>query len=127
LRQALLSLKNNFMETEQLKEKAEDLTEHLGDLAETSYKLAIINLTQKATNAASQGLTIIVLCTLGMFILFFGGFGLAWWLGDVIDSRAGGFAIVAGFFLLLTLCILAVRKKIVFPYIRNLIIRKVYD
>jgi len=122
------------METEQLKEKTEDLkdaakdlTEHLGDIADTFYKLAVVNITEKATNVASTTLTVIVLCTLGMFVLFFGGFSLGWWIGDLINSRAAGFAIVAGFFLLVTLIILALRKNIVFPYIRNLIIRKVYD
>jgi hypothetical protein len=122
------------METEQLKDKAEDLkdsakdlTEHIGDMADTFYKLAVLNLTQKATNAAATGISVIVLCTFGVFFLIFGGIALGWWIGDLVGSRAGGFAIVAGFFLLLTICIVALRKKIVFPYFRNRIIRKVYD
>lgn len=115
------------METEQLKEKAEDLLEHAGDAAETFYKLALINVTQKVTNIASTTITMIVLSTLGMFILFFGGFALAWWLGDLVESRAGGFALVGAFFLLLTILIIALRRTIVFPSIRNLIIGKIYD
>jgi predicted lipid-binding transport protein (Tim44 family) len=112
---------------EELKESAQDLTEHLGQMADTFYKLAVLNLTQKATNAAAAGISVIVLCTFGVFFLIFGGIALGWWLGDLIDNRAGGFAIIAGFFLLLTICIIALRKKIVFPYFRNRIIRKVYD
>jgi hypothetical protein len=112
---------------EDLKDKAGDLAEHIGDLVDTFYKLTVLNVTQKATNAVSSALMIIVLCTLGMFALFFGGFALAWWLGDVFDNRIAGFGAVAGFFALLTILVIALRKNIVFPYFRNLIIRKVYD
>lgn len=112
---------------EDLKDKAGDLAEHIGDLADTFYKLTILNVTQKATNAVSSALMVIILCTLGMFALFFGGFALAWWLGDVFDNRIAGFGAVAGFFALLTIIVIALRKNIIFPYFRNLIIRKVYD
>jgi hypothetical protein len=112
---------------EGLKDKAGDLFEHVGNIADTFYKLTIINVTQKATNAVSSALVVIVLCTLGMFALFFGGFALAWWLGDLFDNRIAGFGAVGGFFALLTILIIALRKNIVFPYFRNLIIRRVYD
>jgi hypothetical protein len=112
---------------EGLKDSAEDLTDHIGDMADTFYKLALLNLTQKATNAAATGITVVALLTFGVFFFIFGGIALGFWLGDLIDDRAGGFAIVAGFFLLVTLCLVAMRKKIVFPYFRNRIIRKVYD
>jgi uncharacterized membrane protein YqjE len=115
------------MQTEQLKESAGDLAEHISDLAETSYKLAVVNITEKVTTAGAAILAVIILCTLGMFVLLFGFIGLAWWLGDVVENRAAGFAIVAGFFLLLTICLLVARKRIVFPYIRNIFIRKIYE
>ena len=100
---------------EGLKDSAEDLTDHIGDMADTFYKLALLNLTQKATNAAATGITIVALLTFGVFFLIFGGIALGFWLGNLIDNRAGGFAIVSGFFLLITICLLAMRKKIVFP------------
>jgi hypothetical protein len=115
------------METEDLKEKAEDLTSHLGDYLDTFYRLTVLNVTQKATNIASAVMSTIVVCTLGLFVLFFTGFGMAWWLGDVLKSRAGGFLIVAGFFLLVVLGIILFRKKIIFPWLRNQIIRKIYE
>jgi hypothetical protein len=115
------------METEDLKEKTEDLTSHLSDYLDTFYRLTVLNVTQKATNMASAVLSAIVLCTLGMFVIFFTGFGIAWWLGDILKSRAGGFLIVAGFFLLIVLGIILFRKKIIFPLIRNKIIRKIYE
>ncbi len=115
------------METEQLKEKAEDLTSHIGEMADTFYKLTTVKLAKQATSIASNAISIVVVCMLGLFIVFFGGMGLAWYLGDVMESRAAGFAVVGGFFLLVLIVVLAVRRKLIFPYLRNAIIRRIYD
>jgi hypothetical protein len=64
---------------------------------------------------------------LSLFFLIFLFCGLAFWLGDLVNSRAGGFFIVAGFFLLLIVLIFALRKKVIVPMIRNTIISKVYE
>jgi hypothetical protein len=112
---------------EGLQDKAKDLISHTGDYLETFYRLSILKFTQKATNVASAVIATVAICTLGVLVVLFGSFGLAWWLGDLIESRAGGFFIVAGFYLLVVLCIVLMRKKIVFPYLRNMIIRKFYE
>jgi Putative Actinobacterial Holin-X, holin superfamily III len=115
------------METEDLKEKVEDLTSHVSDYLDTLYRLTLLKITQKATNLASTIVTTIAVCTLGLIALFFASIGVAWWLGDIIKSRAGGFFIIAGFYLLLVFCIVLLRKKIVFPYIRKLVLGKIYE
>jgi hypothetical protein len=115
------------MEADTLKEKTNELTDHLGDYAETFLKITLLNVTQKGANIASATITTIVLCGLALFVLFFVGFGLAWWLGDVVNSRTGGFMIIGGLYLLLFILVVVMRKKTVLPYLRNLIIRKVYD
>jgi hypothetical protein len=115
------------METEDLKENVEDLTSHVSDYLDTLYRLTLLKVTQKATNLASIVVATIAVCTLSLFILFFASFGAAWWLGDIIKSRVGGFFIIAGFYLLLLLVIILFRKKIVFPYIRNLVMGKIYE
>jgi len=115
------------METEELKEKAEDLTSHVSDYLDTLYRLTLLKATQKATNLASTIVATIAVCTLGLFALFFASLATAWWLGDIVQSRIGGFFIMAGFYLLLMIIIIALRRKIVFPYIRNLILGKIYE
>ncbi|RYF85304.1 MAG: phage holin family protein [Chitinophagaceae bacterium] len=110
-----------------LKEKTADLADHVEDIADTFYRLTILNVIQKATNIASGAITMIVLTVLGLFVLLFLGIGLSWWFGDLIGSRTGGFLLGGAFFLLLLFIILLVRKKTIFPLIRNLIISKVYD
>ena len=115
------------METEELKENAKDIASHVGDYLNTLYRLAIVTITQKATNIAAGIIASLAVCIIGTFVIFFASAGLAWWLGDLVKNRAMGFFIVAGFYLLLILLIVASRKKIVFPYIRNRIIGKHYE
>lgn len=115
------------MEVDDIKEKAKDLTGNIADYAETFYKLSVLKVTKKATDVGSSALTGLAVAVFGLFIIFFGGLGLGWWLGDLLENRAAGFFIVAGFFLLVLLIIIGLRKSIVFPYFRNLLIRKFYD
>jgi hypothetical protein len=112
---------------ENLKDKTADLIGHAEDLADTWYKLASLKATQKAANISSAVITTIIVFTAGIFVLLFGGLALSWWLGDLVESRAGGFLLGAGFFLIVMIIVVLLRKKIIFPFIRNLIVRKIYD
>ncbi len=112
---------------EDIKEKTIDLADHVEDLANTFYKLTVLNLTQKASNIISSAVVMLVLCSLGFFVLLFSGIALAWWLGNIIDNRAAGFLLAAALFLIILLCVSFFKKKTIFPFIRNLIIRKMYD
>lgn len=110
-----------------LKEKTADLADHVEDMANTFYKLAIVNLTQKATNLASGFLGIVSVTVLGFFVLGFLGIAFAWWMGDLLQNRTLGFLMGAAFFLVVLLIILAMRKNIIYPLIRNRIVKKIYD
>ena len=112
---------------EDLKTRVEELTENIGDYADTLYKLTIVNVVEKTTNVASIVVSSVSILILGMFVILFSSVGLAWWLGNVLDNRAAGFFLVSGFFLLVLAVILLFRKKLIYPYIRNSIVKKVYD
>jgi len=113
--------------TQEIKEDTKDLVEHIGDFLETYYELLTINVAQKGINIASAVINTVVLCFLGLFAFGLLSFGLAWWLGNVIESRAGGFFITAGIYLLFIVAIIVMRKKVIFPFLRNLITRKIYE
>ena len=115
------------MEADNLKEKAEDLVNHTTDYLDTFYKLSVLKISKKATNFAAMAMGAFVAFIIGILLLFFGGLSLGWWLGNVIESRAGGFLIVALFFLLIGISLILLRKKIIFPLIRNLFIRRIYE
>ena len=112
---------------EEIKDSMTDLADHASDYVRNFYRLQVLNLTKKATDITANAAGALVSIVLALFVLFFAGVALAWWLGDLIESRAGGFLIVAGFFALLALIFMAIRKKLVFPMFRNKIIRKMYE
>ena len=112
---------------EGIKETASDLVDHVTDFLETYYQYIGINVAQKSINLASGAINFVILIFLCLLIVSFIGFGLAWWLGDVINSRAGGFFIVAGFYLLVAVLLIVMRKKVIFPFLRNVITRKIYE
>jgi hypothetical protein len=110
-----------------IKSTAESLTDHVTDYIETYVKLAVVNATQKGTGIAAISLTGILLTAFLVFMLFFSGIGLSIWVGEAMNNMKAGFFIVSGFYMVLGLIIYAFRKKIVFPLVRNTIIRKVYE
>jgi hypothetical protein len=114
------------MQMDDLKEKTVDLADHVEDIANTFYRLTVVNVAQKTSNITSGIIVALVACVLGSMVLLFLGIGLAWWLGNVLESRVGGFLLAAGIFFVLLIIVALLRKKIISP-IRNLIIRKIYD
>lgn len=113
-------------EKETWKDSAEDLVQHAGEYLETLYKKSVLQVTQKSVNAGASFISVLLTCIIGLFVLLFAGLGLGWWIGDLVKSRAGGFFIMAGFYLVVLVIILASKKPII-ASLRNRIIRKIYD
>lgn len=114
-------------ETEEIKENAKDIVNDIGDFLETYYQLVTIKLAQKVIDVTSSLINSIILALLGLLFFSFIGLGLAWWLGDIVDNRAGGFFITAGIYLVIMLVLILMRKKLIFPFLRNFLTRKIYD
>ena len=112
---------------EDLKEKTTDLADHVENLASTFYRLTVVKVTEKTSTIVSGAVVTIILCALGLFVLLFGGCALALWLGNLVNSRVGGFLVVAALFLFIMIVIVLLRKNTIFPFIRNMIIRNIYD
>jgi len=112
---------------EELKESAQSLKTHVSDYVNTYVQLAKAKATQGASTAASGAVVGVAALLLGIFFLFFVFCGLAFWIGTLVNSTAGGFFIVAAFFLVLVILIFALRNKVIVPAIRNAIISKVYE
>lgn len=110
-----------------VKEHTQNLTDHVTDLLESYYKLGVLTVTEKATGIASFTVTLIAVSSLFIFTLLFIGLGTAWWLGEKLQNMMAGFFIVAASFALLIGIIMVFRKKLLFPFIRNIIIKNVYE
>ena len=115
------------MEAQNLKEDAKDILNHAGDYAETFYKLNLLRLTKKVSDVASVVVNSVLIFFISLCILLFISFAGAWWLGDIVQNRALGFLIIAGFYLLIILVLGFMRKKVISPFIRNTLIRKIYE
>jgi hypothetical protein len=115
------------MEAQNIKEDAKDILNHSQDYLETLYKLNVVRATKKASDIASGVVNSILLFFFSLCTLLFLSVAAAWWLGDVLESPALGFLSVAGFYMLLVFILIALRKKVISPFIRNSLISKIYE
>src|SRR5215212_57537 len=96
---------------QEVNEETKDLLEHITDYLETYYQLITINVAQKGINIASTVINAVILAILGLFTFGFISLGLGWWLGNLVNSRAGGFFILAGIYIVIMAAIIMMRKK----------------
>jgi putative superfamily III holin-X len=110
-----------------LNTKATNLANHVQDIAQTYYELTRINVAQAGSKAISRAIIFFLLGGLILCILLLAGIGLSLLLGNLLKNAAAGYFIVASFYLVLVIVFYLLRKKIVFPFIRDFIVRKIYD
>ena len=97
------------------------------EIVDTYYRLGVATATQKGANIAAASVSGILMALLGLFAFLFAFIGLAFWVGTLVNSTAGGFLIVAGFFALLLILVIALKGRVIYPMIRNAIVKKVYE
>lgn len=112
---------------EELKAKATNLADDVGRLVDTYVKLAKVKAVEKSSAIISIIITAIIAVFLLMCFLFFIGIAASLWVGKLLENPIAGYLSVAGFYLLLIIILIALRKKIILPMIGNIIIRKVYE
>jgi len=120
-------MENSPDTTNGIREKAHHLTDHIGDLLESYYKLGVLNLTDKATGIASVAITLVIVGFMGMFALLLIAIGFGYWLGERLDSMFAGFTLAASVCVTIIVIILVSRKQFLLPFLRNFIIRKIYE
>ena len=103
------------------------LIENARDIVETSYKLLVLKVVDKATRILSSALAAITFFVIGFFVVLFLGIGTAIWIGEALENMKAGYFITAGIFIVVILIIYLLRKKIVFPALRDSIIKKFYE
>jgi Putative Actinobacterial Holin-X, holin superfamily III len=112
---------------QEIKEDTKDLFEHATDYLETYYHLLTVTIAQKFINIASGAVNAVILAVLGLFTFGMISMGLGWWLGNLVNSRAGGFLLVTALYLLIMFAIIFMRKKVIFPFLRNTFTKKIYE
>ena len=71
------------------------INEHI----ETRWAYFTLTSTEKLSVFASDLAGALTLAVFGLLVLFFFSMGFAWWLGDFIGNRAGGFALAGLIFI----------------------------
>ena len=104
-----------------------NLANHVKDIAETYYDLARINIAQAGAKTLARALIFFLIAGLVLCVLLLAGIGLALYLGKMLHNTATGYFIVASFYLFIVLLLFLLRKKVVFPFFRDFIVRRIYD
>ncbi|SJZ97653.1 hypothetical protein [Sediminibacterium ginsengisoli] len=113
------------MEKEKSEEK--DLLTLAGEYAENYYKLTVVNINKKTADISAGVSFAFFLALLTFFICMFLGIAAAYWIGERINSLSGGFAIIGGFYILLILLLVVLRKKLFYPFVKNIVVKNIYD
>ncbi|WP_205511701.1 hypothetical protein [Longitalea arenae] len=107
--------------------KAANLVNHVQDIAQTYYDLARINVAQAGSKAISRAIIFFLLTGLVLCVFLLAGIGLSLYLGILLKNPAAGYFTAAFIYFLLVMVLYLLRRKIVFPFIRDIIVRKIYD
>jgi len=110
-----------------LKTKAADLSNHVEEIVQTYYNLARVNVAQIGARAISRAIIFFMLAGGFLCIFLLLGIGIALFVGKMLHNPAAGYFITALLYILILAILYLLRRKIVFPIIRNLVVRKIYD
>ena len=112
---------------EELHTQTAKLADHVKDIAETYYDLARINIAQAGAKTLARAIIFFLIAGLVLCVLLLAGIGLALYLGKMLYNMAAGYFIVAALYLFIVLLLYLLRKKVVFPFFRDFIVRRIYD
>ena len=97
----------------------DQISKHL----ETRWAYFSLTSAEKASAIAANLTGAIVIFVFAVLVLFFFSMGFAWWLGDFIGNRAGGFALAG----LINIPIAGVLFAWIRPFVRDKIIQAVLN
>jgi hypothetical protein len=112
---------------ENIEAEKRNIAELAHDYVETYIKLTVANVSQKTADISASASLGLVAALIGFFVLMFLGIAASFWVAGLVNSNAGGFLIVSAFYILVLIILFATRKKFIYPMIKNLIVKSIYD
>jgi hypothetical protein len=106
--------------------KLEELTESLKSYITTNYELIKLQTIERSTVIVADLLSNLLVGLVVFLFVFFLSICAGFYLSARLGDSYSGFAIVTGFYLLVSLILLLVRKKLVERPLRDKIIRKIF-
>jgi len=105
--------------------KVEELIKKLKVYFETRFDIVALNAQDKVSEILSSIASTAVIALVGIFILFFTSVGVAWWVGELLNSPSIGFFCVAGFYLIVGILILINKDKWIKLPLINTLLKKI--
>jgi hypothetical protein len=103
------------------------IKDKLSTLLKAYYKLIELKASEKFVLISSK----IFLVITGFFILSLTflllSIGFSIYLGEILNNKALGYISVAGIYLIIFILMILLRKKLIYPVLRNFITKELYD
>ena len=90
---------------------------------ENKIELAKLELVSIGANLAAGMVSSMLILIFVLFILLMFNFSLAFWLGEILENYALGFAVMGGFYLLLFIIYLGVSGKKIENKIKDIVVK----
>jgi hypothetical protein len=107
--------------------KIEEILESLKSYATTNYELIKLQAVERVTVIMADLMGDILVGLVALLFVFFISLWASLYLSTLLGDNYSGFAIVAGFYLLIGITLLVFRKRMVIKPIRNKIIREIFN
>lgn len=105
--------------------KIEDLTKSLKVYVQTNIELIKLEATERTSVFGSSLISILIVgFSMFLFVLFI-SISAGFYLANYFNNNYTGFILVTGFYLLLTIILIIVRKKFIERPIRNKIVKRI--
>ena len=104
-----------------------NIAELASDYVQTYAQLTMVNVNQKTADISAVASFSMLAGLICFFVFMFLGIAAAFWLGSLLGNTAAGFLLVAAFFLLVFLVFFFSRRKLFYPFVKNLIIKSIYE
>jgi len=108
-----------------LKNNIDNITGDTEKIARDYFRLLLLKLTERLALFFGIIATILLLVTLILIVVLIGSVALSGYLNDVLDSKAAGYWIVAGFYILLISLLLFRMFRSKTPLFSNLVVKLV--
>ncbi len=105
----------------------EGLSDNLKRYINTNYELLKLETTEKTSVIGSSTISILLVGLAGITFILFLSICAGYYFSTLVGETYLGFAIVAGFYFLLTILLLLGRKKLITTPLRDKIIRKLFQ
>lgn len=109
-----------------IKEALQEVTQNLSDYIQVNLKLTALKISERSSMLLSNFFTLIILLVIFAFALMLLSVGAAKYLGHVLESEWNGFFIVGGFYVVLGIFLIALKKKVIGEPVLNSIVKGIF-